>query len=433
MTRSALVKLAQIRAARAALLSIAVMALMFSGTSATATAANVEYTVSDRTVRFKSPQMPTGTKANSAAVMDADSGRMLWALRPHQRRLIASTTKIMTALVAISRTRPNELLTATAYPAGPGESLLGLKAGERMTANDLLTGLMLASGNDAADTLAARTASSRAAFVRAMNRRARSLGLRDTLFGNPVGLALPETYSTASDLAKLTQHALTEPRFASIVSKSKATLRSGTRTRRIRNRNRLVGLYSYVDGVKTGRTLAAGYVLVGAASREDARVISVVTGEPSETARDNDTLKLLRFGRAFFRPVEPLSRDRGALRLPVALQDITAVAYPQRDVRFAVRSGDRLRVTAIAPDQLKGPLAAGTRVGTATVLREGKRVDEVPLRLRRPVPSPPTLAVIAHQVGNALPYVAILGLFGLVGFMVIRRRRLRTHRPEYVG
>ncbi|MGB1582713.1 MAG: D-alanyl-D-alanine carboxypeptidase family protein [Solirubrobacterales bacterium] len=433
MTRSTLVKLAQIRAARAALLSIAAVTLSLSGFSAIASAANVEYSVSERTVRFKSPRMPTGTNAKSAVVMDAETGRMLWALRPNQRRLIASTTKIMTALVAISRTRPNELLTATAYPAGPGESLLGLKPSERMTAKDLLTGLMLASGNDAADTLAARTATSRAAFVRAMNRRARTLGLRGTLFGNPVGLDVPETYSTASDLAKLTQHALTEPRFANIVGKSKATLRSGARTRRISNRNRLVGRYSYVDGVKTGRTLAAGYVLVGAASREDARVISVVTGEPSETERDKDTLKLLRFGRAFYRPVEPLSRDRGALRLPVALQDITAVAYPQRDVRFAVRSGDRLRVTAVAPDELKGPLAAGTRVGTATVFREGERVADVPLRLRRAVPSPPTLAVVVHQIGKALPYVAILGLIGLLGFVIIRRRRLRTHRPEYVG
>lgn len=400
---------------------------------APASAENITRTVSDRTVRFKNPSMPSGTKAQSAVVMDAANGRLLWALRPRERRLIASTTKIMTAMVAISRTRPNEMLTATAYAADPAESLLGLKPGERMSAEDLLKALLLVSANDAADTFAARTASSRSAFVDAMNRRAKAVGANDTLFGNPIGLDVPRTYSTAADLAKMTRSALAEPRFANIVNKSRATLRTGSTTRRIRNRNRLVGRYSFVEGVKTGRTLAAGYLLVGAASREDARVISVVTGEPNESARDADTMKLLKFGRAFFRPVEPLRRSRAALELPVALQDIKAAAYPQRSVKFAVRSGDRVRVTALAPDELEGPLAAGTRVGTATVFREGKSMAQVPLRLRNAVPAPPFTAVALHWTGKLLPWALALALIVTAGVLLTRRRKFRQQRPGFVG
>lgn len=419
-----------VQALTTATLALLVAACMLTSS---ASAENVIVPVSDRTVRFKNPAMPTGTKAKTAVVMDAGTGRMLWALRPRERRLIASTTKIMTAMVAISRTKPEELLTATAYPAGAGESLLGLQPGEKMTAEDLLKALMLVSANDAADTFAARTATSRSAFVDAMNRRAEAIGLKDTLFGNPIGLDVPRTYSTAADLAKMTRSALQEPRFANVVDKPRATLRSGSRTRRIKNRNTLVGKYSYVDGVKTGRTLAAGFLLVGAASKEDARVISVVTGEPSESARDADTLKLLKFGRAFYRPNQPLRRGAAALEIPVALQDIKAKAYPQRDVRFAVRSGERVRVTAVVPDELDGPLAAGTRVGTATVYRSGKKVQEVPLRLRAAVPAPPFAAVALNTIWRALPWIALLALIGFGVVMFARRRRLRPSRPGYVG
>ena len=137
------------------------------------------------------PRTPRGVLAKSGMVLDAQTGRQLWARRVNQRRLIASTTKIMTAIVAISRTRPNEMLTATNYRAGIGESLLGLKPGEQMSAQDLIKGLLLESGNDAADTLAAGTASSRAAFVAAMNARARQYGLTRTRFSNPIGLDGP--------------------------------------------------------------------------------------------------------------------------------------------------------------------------------------------------------------------------------------------------
>ena len=166
-------------------------------------AENIIRTVDQKTWNVATPSNPKSTNAKTAIVLDAGTGRVLWSKRPNTRRLVASTTKIMTALVAISRTSPTELITATNYRAGLGESLMGLKPGEKVSAQDLIRGLLLESGNDAADTLAAGTASSRAAFVAAMNRRAEQYGLTNTNFANPIGLDSPRNYSTAFDLAKL--------------------------------------------------------------------------------------------------------------------------------------------------------------------------------------------------------------------------------------
>lgn len=413
------------------LIALCVLAVLFA--AAPAAAEVVTRTVERDTVNVRSPRMPTGTRAKTAVVFDVQTGRTLWALRPNERRLIASTTKIMTALVAIERTRPDELLTATNYPGDPAESKLGLIPGERMTAQDLIRALMLVSANDAADTLAARTATSRAAFVHAMNDKARELGLRGTRYGNPVGLDMPRTYSTAADLAKLTQAALKVPRFSSVVGRRKATLRSGAKVRHIVNRNKLVGRYPWVTGVKTGHTMAAGYLLVSSADKAGASVVSVVTGEPSEAARDADSVKLLRFGRAFYKPVAPLKKSRAVYKLPVELQDITAPVYPARDVRFAVRNGERIAVALRSERELKGPLAAGTRVGTATVTRGGKQVADVPVVLREAVPEAPISAVLMDLLGKLLPWLLAGAILVSLLVYLLRRRRPEARRPGYVA
>jgi D-alanyl-D-alanine carboxypeptidase (penicillin-binding protein 5/6) len=394
---------------------------------------NIVRTLDQRTITVRPPRDPSGLSAKTAIALDAETGRILWSRKATTRRLIASTTKIMTALVAISRTRPNEMLTATAYRAGVGESLLGLKPGEKMTAQDLIRGLLLESGNDAADTLAARTASSRAAFVDAMNRRARQLGLSRTHFANPVGLDSPQNYSTAADLAALSREALKVPRFANTVDRAKMRLRSGNQPRTITNRNPLVARYKWAVGVKTGHTLAAGYLLVGAAAKLDSRVISVVTGEPSEAARESDSTKLLKFGRSFYRPVKPLAKQRSVYALPVALQDITAKVYPKRDVEFAVRNGEKIAVRLDAPKELDGPRTAGSIVGTATVLRNNKPAGTVQVALRDDVPAPPTTAVMLHALGQILPWLLAALALCMLGTFLVRRKRIRTHRPEFVG
>jgi D-alanyl-D-alanine carboxypeptidase (penicillin-binding protein 5/6) len=411
-----------------ALLAVVASLTVANGVGATQT---VSRTLTGETVKVRTPRAPTGLSMKSGTVIDAATGRALWSLRSRQQGLIASTTKIMTALVAIARSRPNQLLTATRYHPDSSESVLGLKPGERMTAGDLLKALLMVSANDAADTLAARLAGSRAAFVAAMNRRARALGLRATHYGNPVGLDKPRTVSTAHDLAKLAAVAMRDPRFRSIVGRKRATLRSGSRVRRIVNHNKLLIDYPYVDGVKTGHTLKAGYLLVGSAVKRDARVISVVMDEPSDRGRWGDSIKLLRFGREFFKPVRPVIAGRTLTRLPVALQDATAPVYAKRNIDFALRDGERYAAELTAVQELDGPLAAGSRVGTVAVTRDGRKFGETDVFLRSAVPAPPIQAVLLHQLQRILPALLLLTIMFMIGLLFLRRRARR--RPRGIG
>lgn len=390
-------------------------------------------TVSTRTVSVKPPRRPAGIAAKTAIVLDAQTGTRLWGRRTNHRRLIASTTKIMTALVAIDRTRPNEMLTATTYRAGVGESLLGLVPGERMSAQDLIRGLMLVSGNDAADTLAARTASSRAAFVAAMNRKARSLGLMRTHFSNAIGLDSPRNYSTASDLAQLARHAITVPRLSSVVRRGHATLRSGSQVRRIKNLNPLIGRYPWAVGVKTGHTMAAGYLLVGAAKNLDARVISVVTGEPTEGARLRDSAVMLKFGRSFYRPVAALRRGRAVAALPVRFRDTGVKVFPRANFSLSARDGQRVALLLTAPKEIVGPRSRGSVVGSAVLMRDGRRIASVPVVLGEAIPAPPQAAVMLHELGRILPFVLLALAIVLVGIVFFRPDEKRTRRTRFVG
>lgn len=419
-------------ARRAILLAAALAALLLIPSQAHA-ADNVVRTVSTRTVTVPEPRPPRSVAAKTWIVLDDQTGLQLAGRGTIRRRLIASTTKIMTALVAIERTDPKQMITATNYRAGLGESLVGLKAGEQMSAQDLIRGLLLESGNDAADTLAAGTAPSRRAFVAAMNRKARALGLTRTHFANPVGLDAPGNYSTASDLAQMTRKALTVPRFANVVDKDRLVLRSGSTVRQIHNLNPLIGTYSWAIGVKTGHTMRAGFLLVGAAKKLDAKVISVVTGEPTEADRAGDSAKLLAFGRAFYRPVRPLRRKRAVVALPVQLQDRSVNVYPEKDVAFAVRDGQQVAVRLDSPKEIKGPMAAGTVVGRATVLRDGKPVDTVEVAVARAVPAPSTAAVMLHTLGKILPFALLALIFVLLGIFFFRRSDDRPRRPGFVG
>src|SRR3954471_5833675 len=225
-------------------------------------------------------------RAASAILVQPETGDVVYAKNADKQRPIASTTKLMTALLTLERSSLDDVVPAAPYHPLPAESVAGLRTGERLTVRDLLRALLLASANDAAVTPAVDVGGSQAGFVRAMNARARQLGLRTTHYANPVGLDEQGNYSSARDLVTLAERLLGDPFFAKTVDRPRATLTSGARVRRILNRNRLVRDVPFVDGVKTGHTGQAGYVLVGAGERKGVRMLSVVLGEPSENARD---------------------------------------------------------------------------------------------------------------------------------------------------
>jgi D-alanyl-D-alanine carboxypeptidase (penicillin-binding protein 5/6) len=233
-------------------------------------------------------------KAPVAIVIDARTGQVLWAKREHMRRPIASTTKIMTALVAMEHLRPNDVVVVTRKAARVpyGE---GLKAGERVPVWKLYYGLLLASANDTAFALAEAAGGTRERFLKLMNEKARALGLRHTQYRSASGLIDEGNYSTVHDLAVLTRQALRNARFRSIVATKEKRVwwRPPTRAKLYENHNKLLWRYRGADGVKTGWTRAAGPCLVASATRHGIQLISVVLDSPDHY---RDTIHLLDYG-----------------------------------------------------------------------------------------------------------------------------------------
>ena len=354
---------------------------------------------------------PSVPGARAAIVVDARDGTVMFAKHPDAERAIASTTKLMTALLALEQAKPSDVFTAPAYHAMPAESRINLREGERMTVHDLLEALLLESANDAAETLAEGVSGSREAFVAEMNARATDLGLEHTSYANPIGLDEAGNYSSARDLASLARVLMQRPRFARTVDMPEAQLDSGTRPRVVDNRNDLISEYPWVSGVKTGYTANAGNVLVGAADGPGgARVISVVLGEPTEAARNSETLALLRWGLGQFHRVRVLDPRRMVAQADIEYHDGSARLVPRRGAVLTIRDGQRVRRRTNAPDEVKGPLEAGARVGTVTVLLDGRPVRRVALVTAEKVPDAGTLRVLLSWLGVPLTLLLLVAI-----------------------
>ena len=369
--------------------------------------------------------------ASSAILIEPSSGEIIYSRNPYQRREIASTTKMMTALLLLERRSLKHRVRVANYNPGAGESTAGLIPGERLTSADMLRALLLASANEAAVSIAIDVGGSQKGFVRMMNARAKRAGLRGTHFSNPDGLDGRRNYSTARDLATLGT-LLRENSFARrLVDRSKAEMRSGLRKRTVYNRNTLIGSVPWMNGIKTGHTSGAGYLLVGGASRNGAELISVVMGEPSEAARNADTLKLMRYGFGRYRSVNAVAKGQRFATLSVSGRDEKVQVIASRSADVVMRSGERpTTIISGLPTELTGPLAKGAPVGYVTVLRRGKSVARVPLVTSSAVAAPPLLAAAGGWIG---PLMGGLVVFTLILFSatLIRKRR-RQRRPERV-
>ncbi|HEX2162046.1 MAG TPA: D-alanyl-D-alanine carboxypeptidase family protein [Thermoleophilaceae bacterium] len=377
----------------------------------------------------QAPQRPSLEGADAAILVDAGDGTPILEKEPTQRRSIASTTKLMTALLTLERAPLDAVYAAADYQAAPAESKIDLRPGERMRVSDLLEALMLESANDAAATLAEGVSGSREAFVAEMNARAGELGLEDTSYANPIGLDDPQNYSSARDLATLARRLLRDRRFARIVDSPSATLESGAEPRVVGNRNDLIASVPAVDGIKTGYTSEAGYVLVGSATGSNgAQVVSVVLGEPSEAARDADTLALLRYGLAQYRRVPLLRKGRAVARADVAHHDETVALVPRRALAVTARRDQRLEQRVRAPEELAGEIAAGTPVGTVVVRRDGEVVERVALLTAKRVPGAGPLRRVVASLGPPLTALALLVIVSVTGAVGMQMRRRHRHR-----
>lgn len=314
--------------------------------------------------------------------MDAATGESLAAERPRRQAPIASAAKLMTAHVALEALGPDEEVVAPGYEAGELESLMGLAPGDRVTVRELLYGLLLASGNDAAHALAQRVSGSIPEFVARMNRAAGELGLSETQFADPTGLD-PGNIASARDLAELGSELMRDPLLRRIVATPEVTLRVGARRLRLVNRNELVRRHAFVSGIKTGSTLAAGYVQVGAAERRGVVVVSAVLGASGAEPRDRASLRLLEYALSLYE-WRRLVR-RGERVAEIALDDGRGTMPLVAATQFAAmaRADQRPRVRFRAPAPPRGPIKRGRPLGTAVVLLDGQEVGEIGLEAGR--------------------------------------------------
>lgn len=322
---------------------------------------------------------PPKLDARAWVLIDPRDDAVLAARAPDRRLPIASATKLMTAHLALEKLSPKQKLRAPPYQALAAESLLGLRAGERMTVRDLLYALVLPSANDAAETVAQGVSGSIPRFVERMNREAAALGLDNTSYANPVGLDAPDNYSSAADLAELASVLLEEPLFARIADTQTTVLRSGDRPRRITSRNTLLGRDPSVDGVKTGHTGTAGYVLVGSATRDGTRLISAVLGARSEAARDAESLRLLDYGFSLYKPSRPVRKGEELAAPELDYRDDSLALVAQREVAVSAREGQPIDTSVKAPEEVSGEIEQGQKLGQVVVTVDGRRAGATPL------------------------------------------------------
>jgi D-alanyl-D-alanine carboxypeptidase (penicillin-binding protein 5/6) len=376
---------------------------------------------------------PDDVVAPSAIVIEVSTGAVACSRDADARRSIASTTKLMTALLTLERAKLSDTFTAARYFPGPGESQIGLEPGERMRVRDLMRGLLVESANDGAVTLAEGVAGSRKAFVRAMNRRAQQLKLAATHYANPIGLDEAGNYSTARDLVRLAVVLRTNRFFRNTTDRPQVTLTSGNRRRTFDNRNDLVRTRSWINGVKSGHTSQAGYVLIGSGRLGGVQLVSAVLGTPSVAARDAATLALLKFGRTRFQRVTAIKRGDQLTTVPIRYRrgaELSLVA--SRTVRRVVPRGHRGDVTTKVvgkPDDVAGPIVAGQSFGAVELLQGGRVVGRIPLVAGSSVPAADLEQKAKSWFTSPLPLLlAFAVLAGTVLVATLLRKAVRDGR-----
>ena len=318
------------------------------------------------------PVKAQALSARRAAAVDAVTGQTLFSRREEEQALIASTTKIMTALVVCEQCNVLSRYRIPKEAVGIEGSSMYLKEGEVLTVQELLYGLMLSSGNDAAVALACFCGGNPGDFVELMNDKARALGLKNTHFANPNGLDAPDHYSSAHDLAVLAAYAMENPIFARTVSTK--TIRVGDRM--LRNHNKLLWQVAGAEGIKTGYTKAAGRALVSSASREGRRIVAVTLDAPDDW---NDHRKMLEEGFTRYTLHRLFTAGDQIGTVPVVGGGGEVPLLCAGDFDFALAPEDRPQVVLAGKDFVYAPVEEGAEAGFAYVMLDGKAVGKVPL------------------------------------------------------
>lgn len=373
-------------------------------------------------------------QARAWALIDARTGDVILAHAGTRHLPIASTTKLMTAYVAMKDMPLGKIVRAQPYDPEFGESLMGLRVGQKISVRDLLYGLILRSGNDAAHTLAIAASGSTERFVDQMNRYAAALGLADTHYANPVGLDQKGNYSSARDLATLTQRLLRIPAFAKISNSESAVLRSVTPRRTITTINELLSMAPWVNGVKTGHTFGALYVLVGSGRRKGVELISDAIGAPSDEDRFSDNIELLEYGFRQYERRLPIHAGQELAHASIRYSGGELPLRAGRSLAVGLRRDQKLSLEVRAPHQVEGPIERDAVLGHVTVFVDGLRAGEVALRAGRSIPKASALDRARGFVGNHLiPIAPAVFVILIAGVLLYRRLSRRTTKRSGTG
>ena len=330
---------------------------------------------------------PDEATSSAAVVLEVGTNRVLFESNPNEKMPMASTTKIMTALVALENGAPDDTVAIPHEAVGVEGSSIYLRDGETLTLEQLLYGLMLSSGNDAAVAIACHIGGSVEGFVDMMNAKAAKIGAKNTHFSNPNGLHDEDHYTTAYDLARITSCALKDPGFQKICSTQYKEIPGPTGTpRTLKNKNKILWQYEGGNGVKTGFTEAAGKCLVASAQREDMQVVCVVLNSSSMFAQ---SMALMNAAFEDFDNVPVLSEGEplGVIRVEAANVD-SVTLYMDKEIRLPLTSEEEneigVRVSMVP--KLRAPVAAGLPVGTVEIFIGKTKVMDAKITLKDAIP-----------------------------------------------
>ncbi len=367
---------------------LGLLALSFIAPSATVLASDLVGGASVAT----SPELESVVPdvAMRAGILVTPDGRELWSRSADEQRAMASTTKIMTAVVVLENASLDETLTVSRRAVAIGESAAGLKPGDVLTVSDALDAMLVKSGNEAAQALAEHVGGTADRFVEMMNAKAAELGLTDTSFTNPHGLDAQGHHTTASELSILTRYAMSKDPFRRAVGLTQIDLDGDGGAAPLPNSNLLIGEYIGATGVKTGWTSRAGYCLVATATRNGVELTAVVLGASNENTRFDQARTLLDWGFEHYRPRILASAEETLGAVPVTdYLDVTVPALVAKDSRVPVfdLDGEIERSVTLDPG-IAAPVAKGDRIGTLTLTQGSRMLAQVELVAGTDVPRP---------------------------------------------
>lgn len=325
-----------------------------------------------------------------AGQLSTIDGRELWSRDSEARHAMASTTKIMTAVVVLEHAGLDEVVSVGRTETTVGESGMRLRAGERLTVRELLEGLLIQSGNDAGVALAIHVGGSVDGFVRMMNEKAVQLDLANTHYMNPHGLDAAEHFTSAQDLTALTRYAMQKPEFRRIVAIYETNVVTEKYTHKLKSHNLMLKQYEGAKGVKTGWTNDAGYCIVVAAERGDIELVGTVLGAASEQGRFGQATRLMDWGFRHYQMAD-------VVREGTRTGNVRVTEYVERTVPTVAAETTRAPVFAPAgpvktridlPETVDAPVERGQRIGTITAYQGDRMLAQVPLVADKDIPEP---------------------------------------------